>query len=106
LNTEAVVYLARKLHWTREQIGKLTPLQFNEILKEVYYQESVDTYREQYSIASILAAIYNTIPRKSGAKAFTAKDFLAGDIPTREGRKPDTNVEILAREKGIILPSK
>ncbi len=105
MNTEAVVYLARKLHWTRGEIGELTPKQFNEILKELYYQESIDEYRRQYSTASILAAIYNTIPRKLGHKALTAKDFLSGDMPTRDGKKPSP-IDELARKKGIKLPSK
>lgn len=105
MNTEVIVYLARKLHWTRSEIGKLTPKQFKELLKELYYQESVDEYRNQYFIASLLAAIYNTIPRKSGHKSLTAKDFLSGDIPTRDG-KPKSNVDELAIKKGIKLPSK
>ena len=105
LNIEAVVYLARKLHWTREEIGKLTPKQFNELLKELYYQESVDEYRKQHSIASLLAAIYNTIPRKAGHKALTARDFLSSDIPSRDGKKPSP-VDELAIKKGIKVPSK
>ena len=105
MNTEAVVYIARKLHWTRSEIGKLSPVQFNEILRELYYQESVDEWRKMHTVASILAAIYNTIPRKN-RKALTAKDFLKGDMPTREVKKPDIDVEILAKQKGIILPSK
>ena len=106
MNTEAICYLLRKTSLTRTEIGKLTPSQFNELLKELYYQESVDEYRNQYSTASILAAIYNTIPRRSGHKTLTAKDFLSGDMPAREGGRLDTNVEILAKQKGIILPSK
>ena len=109
MNTEAVIYIARKLHWTRSEIGKLSPVQFNEILRELYYQESVDEWRKMHTVASILAAIYNTIPRKSH-KSLAAKDFLSGDMPTRErkwrSKKPDTNVEILAKQKGIILPSR
>ncbi len=105
-NTEAIIYLLRKTNLTLESIGKLTPVQFNTILKEVYFQESVDEWRNQHSVASLLAAIYNTIPQKPGHKALTAKDFLSGDMPTREGKRPDTNVEILAKQKGIILPSK
>ena len=104
MNIEAVVYVARKLHWTRTQIGDLTPKQFNELLKELYYQESVEEYRRQYSTALILAAIYNTIPRKSG-HTLTVKDFLSGDIPTRDG-KPKSNVDELAIKKGIKIPSK
>ena len=106
MNTEAIVYLLRKTSLTRSEIGKLKPDQLNAIIKEVSFQESVDEYRKMHSVASILAAIYNTIPQKPGHKALTAKDFLAGDMPTREGKRPDTNVEILAKRKGIILPSK
>ena len=106
LNTEAICYLLRKTSLTRTEIGKLKPDQLKAIIKEVYYQESVDEYRKQHGIASILAAIYNTIPQKPGHKALTAKDFLSGDMPTREGKRPDSNVEILAKQKGIILPNK
>jgi len=106
MNTEAIVYLLRKTSLTRTEIGKLKPDQLQSIVKEVYFQESVDEYRKMHSVASILAAIYNTIPQKPGHKALTAKDFLSGDMPTREGKKPDTNVDILAKQKGIILPSK
>uniref|UniRef100_A0A6M3L8X7 Uncharacterized protein n=1 Tax=viral metagenome TaxID=1070528 RepID=A0A6M3L8X7_9ZZZZ len=106
MNTEAICYLLRKTSLTRSEIGKLKPSQLNAIIKEVSFQESVDEYRKMYSVASILAAIYNTIPQKSGHKALTAKDFLSGDMPTREGKRPDSNIEILAKQKGIILPSK
>ena len=106
MNTEAICYLLRKTSLTRSEIGKLKPDQLNAIIKEVSFQESVDEYRKMYSVASILAAIYNTIPQKSGHKALTAKDFLSGEMPTREGKRPDTNVEILAKQKVIILPSK
>ena len=106
MNTEAIVYLLRKTSLTRSEIGKLKPDQLNAIIREVSFQESVEEYRKQHGIASILAAIYNTIPQKPGHKALTAKDFLAGDMPTREGKRPDTNIEILAKRKGIILPSK
>ena len=105
MNTEAVVYLLRKTSLTLKDIGKLTPKQFYKLLKELYYQESIDEYRRQHSTASILAAIYNTIPRKSGHKALTAKDFLSGDMPTRDGKKPSL-VNELALKKGIILPKK
>ena len=103
-STEAIIYLARKLHWTRAQIGALTPRQFNEILTEVYYQESVDEYRRQYAIASLLAAIYNTIPRKRGSKVLKASDFLKGDMPQRNQKKDI--LDELADKRGIKLPSK
>jgi len=103
MNTESVVYLARKLGWTREEIGRLTPRQFNELLIELYYQESVDEWRRQHSIASILAAIYNTIPRKRGSKVYKASDFL-GDIPERNSR--EDSLETIANQRGVKLSSK
>ena len=106
MNTEIICYLLRKTSLTRTEIGKLKPEQLNAIIKEVAYQESVDEYRHAHEIASLLAAIYNTIPQKPGHKPLTAKDFLSGDSPTREGKRPDTEIEILAQKKGIILPSK
>ncbi len=105
MSTEQIVYLARKLHWTRAEIGQLTPIQFNTILKELYYQESVDEWRRMHTVANILAAIYNTIPRKRGHGACKAGDFLTGGMPTRENRKQDS-LEKLAADKGIKLPSK
>lgn len=101
MNAEAIVFIARKLHWTREEIGKLSPLQFNEILKELYYQESVDEWRNQYSLASLLAAIYNTIPRKRGSRGCKATDFLQGGMPQRI---PDKPLKKMAEDKGIKLP--
>ena len=106
MNIEIIVYLLRKTSLTRSEIGKLKPDQLNAIVEEVFYQESIDEFRKQHGIASILAAIYNTIPQKPGHKALTAKDFLTGDMPTRGGKRPDTNIDILAKQKGIILPSK
>ena len=104
MNTEAIVYLARKLHWTRAEIGQLSPKQFNAILKELYFQESVDEWRKMHTVANILAAIYNTIPRKNRG-ALKAGDFLSGGIPTREVKKVDS-LEKLANDRGIKLPSR
>ena len=105
MNNEAICYLLRKTSLNRTEIGKLKPDQLQAIVKEVYYQEAVESYREAHATASILAAIYNTIPRKSH-KALKAKDFLTGEMPTREPKKPEINIDILAKQKGIILPSK
>lgn len=105
MNTEAIVYLLRKTPLTLKDIGALTPKQFNELLKELYFQESVDEYRKQYSLATILAAIYNTIPRKS-RKALTPKDFLKGEMPTRDIPKKEISIDELAIKRGIKIPSK
>jgi len=51
-------------------------------------------------VASILAAIANTIPSKS-RRIYKARDFLSYPEPKRE---PDKSLEELAKEKGIKLP--
>ena len=104
MNTEFIVYLLRKTSLTRADIGKLTPIQFGEILKETYYQESVDEWRRQHAIASVMAAIYNTIPRKRGSKASKASDFLSSEMPTRNP-KVDT-IDTLAERHNIRMPTK
>ena len=101
---EAVVYLARKLHWSRKEIGELTPGQFNELMSELQFQEEYEQYREDYALASILAAIYNTIPTKS-RRTYKPKDFLGRTEPQRETIK-EKSLEELAEEKGISLPQK
>ena len=103
MKTEAIVYLARKLKWTRAEIGQLSPQQFNELLKEVSFQESVDEYRKQYGLATILAAIYNTIPRKRGSKVLRASDFLSGEMPTRN---KENELEQIASKHDVKLPTK
>lgn len=103
MTTESIVYLLRKTSLTREGIGKFTPAQFAEIVKEAHFQESIEEWRRQYGIASLLAAIYNTIPRKRGSKILKASDFLLGEMPTRN---KENTLEKLADEKGIRLPSK
>ncbi len=102
MNTEAVVFIARKLGWSREEIGALTPQQFVGIYNELAYQESVDVYRQQYSVASILAAIYNTIPRKRGGKTFKASDVFKGEMPARNPKI--ASLDKMAEDKGIKLP--
>ena len=104
MHTEAICYLLRKTNLTLEAIGKLTPAQFNEIIKETSYQESVDEYHRQYSVASLLAAIYNTIPRQRGSKVYQASDFLSGEMPSRN--EPQNEVEQLATKHNIKLPTK
>ena len=82
MNTEAIVYLARKLHWSLGDIGKLSPTQFGMIYDEVRFQEETEHYRTNYAIASVLAAIYNTIPRTSG-KVFSPEEFITLAPPRR-----------------------
>ena len=105
MNTEAVVFIARKLGWSREEIGKLTPRQFADIYNELAYQESIETYRQQHAVASLLAAIYNTIPRKRGSKVLKASDFLKGDMPERNPKSQDS-LDKMAEGRGVKLPTK
>ena len=104
MSTEAICYLLRKTSLTRTEIGKLKPDQLNAIIKEVSFQESVDEYRKQHGLAAILAAIYNTIPRKRGSKILKASDFLAGEMPARN--KPENEIEQLATKHQVKLPTK
>ena len=103
---EMVVYIARKTGWSREDIGKMTPLQFVQIYNELAFQESLDTWRQQHNLATILAAIYNTISRGRGARTLEAKDFYDVPQPTRGGqdRKVMAEVDKQAIEAGITLP--
>jgi len=101
---EYQLYLARKLGWSLSDIGKLRdPKVFYAILNEVSFQESVDEWRKMHMVASILAAIYNTIPRKRGSKVLKASDFLSGEMPSRN--KPE-GLEQLASKHNVKLPTK
>lgn len=98
---ETVVYLARKLHWSRKEIGKLTLGQTNALMEELQFQEAQEQYEKDQWLASILAAIYNTIPTKS-RKVYKAKDFL-GRAPQR-GISKEKSLKELAEAKGIKIP--
>lgn len=104
MNTD-LVYLLRKTSLTLEAIGKLSPAQFHETLKELYFQEASEEYRRQHGLAALLAAIYNTIPRKRGSKTLKVEDFLPGGPPQREAKPPDT-LDVLAEARGVKLPTK
>ena len=97
---EMVVYIARKLHWSRETIGRLSPAQLAVTFNHLQKQESQEEYNKNYRTASLMAAIYNTIPRKTH-KVFTPKDFL----PEREqSGKSQDKLEKMAEEVDIIMP--
>ncbi len=98
----AIVYLARKLHWSRHEIGCLTPAQFNALLEELQFQELQEQYRHDFSVAAILAAIYNTIPTKS-RRIYKPRDFI-GVAPKRKSQ--EESIEKLARVKGIKFPTR
>jgi len=101
---EQTVYLLRKTSLTLEAIGKLTPAQFNTILSETYFQESQEEWRNQHSVASLMAAIYNTIPRKKGSRPIKASDFLQSEMPSRTPK--EDSLQDLADKYKVSLPSK
>ena len=80
---EAVVYAARKLHWSREQIGELTPAQFSEIVEELHYQEAIEKYELLKIFATFLSAIHNAPISKP--KIMKPSDFLKLEPPMRRG---------------------
>lgn len=100
---EAVIYLLRKTSLTLKEIGGLTPNQFAQILKEIQYQEAVETYERQYEVASILSAIYTTIPQKH-PKRYKPSDFLKTEPPQRIGTKKVKGIKNSLKDKGIEFP--
>ena len=105
----AVTYLLRKTNMTRRDIGKLKPDQFIDLLTEVHYQEAEEDYQTDSRLASLLAAIANTVPRKP-AKTYRASDFL-GAVPQRVSKDGETldeksSLEALAKRFNIKLPVK
>jgi len=105
VNNETIIYLLRKTSLTRTEIGKLTLDQYTTLLKEVYYQESVEEYWQNYKWAAIMAllktlvGIYTKHP-----KNYQVKDFLKGEAPTRN--KPQNELEELASKHNVKLPTK
>ena len=60
--------------------------------------------RDSYATANILAAIYNTIPRKAGKDGYTADDFMAKKTDT--DRQDMTPEERQQRAKEALERSK
>ena len=100
----AIVYVARKLHWSRKEIGKLSPAQFKCIYDELQFQEASEEYVRQYNVASILASIANTVPRKSN-RSYKAKDFLKAPMPQRSLPNQGETLEELAMKYGLSIPA-
>lgn len=105
MNTEIYAYLARKTSWSRKDLQELHPTQLLSFYNEVVFQELQEEWRNQNNIATVLAAIYNTIPRKRGSKSLTAKDFFDVERPTKQEKKKDVITE-LAETVNIKLPEK
>ena len=103
VDIEHIVYLLRKTNLTIDEIRNLELSQFYQIVNETYFQESIDKWETQHNLASLLAAIYNTIPRGKAARQFSSKDFYDVERPSKV-LKPKTDLDSLAKEIGIKLP--
>jgi len=105
-NLPEIAYLVRKTSLTLEQIGKLDREQFAAIFEEVQFQENQAEWVQANYLANIVAAIANTVPRRS-KRVYKAKDFLEISMPTRGGeRKVQEDLSELAKKFGIKLPGK
>ncbi len=104
LDIESQVYLLRKTNLTSADILHIHPAHLAEILQEVYFQESQEEWRTQHSVASLMAAIYNTIPRKKGSRPIKASDFLQSEMPSRAPK--ESAVDNLADKYKVSLPTK
>ncbi len=109
---QGVAYLLRKTSLTLAEIREGLDIgQFQELFAEVAYQEAVDDYQQASYMANLLAAIANTVPRKS-QKTYDAAYFLKDTKPPRR-IGPDgvvlndkEELELLAKRFGIKLPGR
>ncbi len=109
-STWAIAYLLRKTSMTRSEIMGLGIKDFRALLGEVQYQEAIGEYQENQRLAHLLAAIANTIARKT-PKTYKAADFLTGKPPRRLGEKnvvqdDKEQLKALAKRFNIKLPGR
>jgi len=105
----AIAFLLRKTSLTLTEIRHLGLKQFQEILEEVSFQESVAEYQTGTYVASLLATIANTIPRKGG-RGYRVDDFIGMKKPARRTAGAEDNqkaeLEALAARFGVKLPTR
>lgn len=105
----AIVFLLRKTGLTFSEIRQLGWKQFVDLFEEAAFQESVEEYKTASYVASLLATIANTVPRKGGS-GYKTKDFLGMKEPKRkragEETDPKAELEALASRFGIKLPAR
>lgn len=107
---QGVAYLLRKTSMTLTEIRGMDKDGYREMVEEVLFQESTEIYTTALYVGNILAAILNTVPRKTN-KTYQASDFLNIKEPRRVG--PDgvilndkEQLELLAKRFGIKLPGR
>jgi len=104
-----VAFLLRKTSLSLEEIGRLVPQQFEELIREVHYQDSVAQYQTAMYVGNILAALANNVPRK-GNRTYKARDFVVMKEPKRPGAEivsgSKEELEALAKRFSIKLPSR
>lgn len=71
-SNEVVVFLARELGWSLEQIGKLGIQQANELIQELTHQKAVEVYREDYRFAFLASVVCNLVSKNP----MTPDDFI------------------------------
>ena len=54
---------------------------------------SLKQERESRNLASVLAAVYNTIPKGKSGKMYTADDFLASEATTNNSEADELSIE-------------
>ena len=100
----AIVYVARKFHWSRKEIGDLEPNQFTEIVNELQRQEAQEKHEHLSELAVLLSAISNApIPRKNW-RGKKSSDFYPDINKGEDKGKSQNNLEKLAIKEGIIMP--
>lgn len=98
---EYIVYIARKMHWTKSEIYELTLPEFHALLDELYYQEAVEKY-EQYSFYNVLLSEIHNAPITK-PKIRKPKDYYQIELPLRDGetKKKQTDADMLAQVQVI-----
>ena len=102
---EGVAYLLRKTNMTLSDVRKLDLAQFRDLFEEVVYQESLDEYQRAKYVASLIASIANSVPRKHPI-TYKASDFINWSEPERGTKIKDAGIalESLAKKAGIDMP--
>ena len=81
MDNEAIVFLAKEFGWSLDEIGRLTPVQLQGILGELFYQKKLEDYMESYRFAFLASVICNLVSKEK----IKPEDFI-GALPKREGQ--------------------
>jgi len=100
---ETIVYVARKLHWARSEIGRMKLPQFYALVNELQYQEQAEKYERYSFYNTLLSEIHNAPITKP--KIRYPQDYYQIEEPLRFGEKPkqkkNTAKEMLNRVQAL-----